>query len=131
MTVSGGCPVSTTFDVFGDEFQADPAAALAEARRECPVFYSEANDHYIVTRHEDIRAVFTNSNAISSRNTIEPFVPLSPRAAQVLEENGFTPIEGFGTLDDPLHMRRRKAISAPFLAENVAALEPRVRQVVS
>lgn len=60
-TGPAGCPVSpraTAFDPFSDGYQQDPADYTRWARDEEPVFWSPELGYWIVTRYEDVRAVF-------------------------------------------------------------------------
>ena len=70
---------------FGAEFDPldlnDPFPLLAAARREQPVFYSAAIDYWVVTRHEDVKAIFRDHETYTAANTITPIVP-SPRPSR-------------------------------------------------
>jgi cytochrome P450 len=112
--------------VFGTAFQSDPAAAL---REQGPVFYSEASGWYVVTRHEDIRAIYKDTESFSSRIFAEPITPLCPAAQAKLEEYDFKPARNLGTLDDPIHSLRRKRLAEPYQPKSMPPWEPRVRAV--
>ena len=129
MTVNAiGCPVSRDFDPFGPAYQADPAAAQAAGG---PVYLSEVLGWYVVTRHEDIRAVYADTKAFSSSIFSDPITPLCPAAKAKLDEHGFKTVSSLAALDEPVHLQRRRRIDEPFKAENVARLEPRIREVVT
>ena len=123
-----GCPVSTTFDPFDEHYRADPAVAQAEGG---PVYFSEVLGWYVVTQHEDIRRVSMDRESFSSSIFATPVTPLCPAAKAKLDEYGYTRTTPLGTLDEPIHMQRRRRIDEPFKAENVAALEPRIREIWS
>jgi cytochrome P450 len=125
------CPVSHDFDPFGPEFQAAPGMSMATARREQPIFYSSVVDAYVVTRYSDIRAVFTNTEAFSPRNATEPISPLREPALAKLAEHGFKKVKTLGVEEEPVHMRLRKRLTAPFSPDSVKTWEPRVREVMS
>jgi cytochrome P450 len=118
--------VSEDFDPFGEPFQEDPAAAL---RKDGPVYYSEVMGWYVVTRYEDIRAISRDTDSFSSTIFGEPITPLSERAVAKLAEHGYTKSTSLGSLDPPLHPIRRKLMHEPYKPVNVAAWEPRVREI--
>jgi cytochrome P450 len=123
-----GCPVSHAFDPFGPEYQADPAQAQAAGG---PVFFSEVLGWYVVTRHEDIRTVYADTESFSSQIFSDPITPLCPAATAKLDEYGFKTMKSLGTLDEPIHLQRRRRIDEPFKHENVAGLEPRIQEVMA
>ena len=56
-----GCPVSAgaaAFDPFGDGYQQDPPAYLRWSRAEEPVFWSPQLGYWVVTRFDDVKAIF-------------------------------------------------------------------------
>lgn len=76
-----GCPVAHTaagFSFFDREYQENPGAALAWARESQPVFYNDDSDYWVVTRHEDVKSVFSQFNQFSAAITLTPS-PLPPR----------------------------------------------------
>jgi hypothetical protein len=63
-TVAPGCPVHTQFDPLSPRHLEDPFAVLRElALDEAPVFYAPAIDYYVVTRYEDIEAIFLDHDS--------------------------------------------------------------------
>ena len=75
VTPAGQCPFHAqlkekgeNFDMFGAAYQTDPAEALKEFREQLPIFYSEAMGHWIVTRYEDVKAVFRDPIVFSAYN---------------------------------------------------------------
>jgi cytochrome P450 len=122
------CPVSTGFDPFGERYHADPAAAQAEGG---PVYFSEVLGWYVVTRHSDIRQVYSDTESFSSQRFSDPITPLCPAAAAKLDEYGFEGVPSLAALDEPVHLQRRRRIDEPFKAESVAAYEPRIREVAT
>ena len=128
--VPAGCPISADFDPFGPEYQTNPQVPLAFAREHRPVFYSTELDYFIVTRHADIRAVFTDTDTFSVKDVGTPITPMCPAAQARLDEHDYT--TEYGTLahdEEPLHMQRRRRLAEPYLAPAVAPWEPRVREV--
>ncbi|MER5390699.1 cytochrome P450 [Saccharopolyspora sp. NPDC002686] len=129
-----GCPASriaAEFDPFGDAYQEDPAALLAAARAEEPVFYSPELDHWVVTRYRDVKEFFRDTKRFSASNALEPITPLGEKARARLAEYDFAPGPVLVNEDEPVHMRRRKRLAPPLAAEEVAKLEGRIRDLVS
>ena len=125
---TGRCPIDHSFDPFGAEFQADPAKTMRDAE---PVFYSEVFGWYVVTRFADIRAVFSDTESFSSQNFAAPVVPLRPAAVDKLAEYDYRPARSLGTIDEPIHLLRRRKLAEPFKAKNTGVWEPRIREVQS
>ena len=53
------------------------------------MFYSPELDYYVVTRYEDISAVFKDDESFSPRNIGDPVTPLCPAAQAKLDEHDF------------------------------------------
>ncbi len=63
-----GCPVSGSaagFDPFEDPFQANPPDSLRWSREHEPVFYSPRIGYWVVTRFEDVKAIFRDNRTFS------------------------------------------------------------------
>ncbi|MBL1067463.1 cytochrome P450 [Streptomyces sp. 7-21] len=129
-----GCPVShraATFDFFQGPYQEDPAVSLAWARREEPVFYSPQLDYWIVTRYEDVKQIFKDTETFSARIALDQLVPLREEAVQILAHYGFNAGKSLANEDPPKHPVRRAAHQEPFKAKQVERLVPRIREVVT
>ena len=80
---SGRCPVSAIgadFNPFVDPYLADPYPFWLTARRTEPVFYSPELDYWVVTRYDDIKAIFADPETFSAGNAQNPITPLAPEA---------------------------------------------------
>jgi len=129
-----GCPVSElarSFDPFGGAYQADPGAALRGARAEEPVFYSPLIDYWVVTRYEDVKAVFKNPGVFSAAVALEQITPLSDDAIDILDGYDFSPSPIIVNEDPPNHTERRRAIMPPFLPNAVERLAPRMTELIN
>ena len=126
------CPASAigaTFNPFASPFLDDPYSFLERAQREEPVFYSPEIDHWVVTRFEDVRTVFSNPDVWSAANALSAVTPLSPRVMQRLRESQFRMNPVLTNLDPPAHMRIRKHATNAFSTRHVAAAEPWIREL--
>ena len=78
-----GCPVSQEaagFDAFTGPYQIDPPEALRWARAKEPVFYSPRLGYWVVTRYEDVKAVFRDNITFSPSIALEKVTPTSEEA---------------------------------------------------
>ncbi len=88
-TPPGGCPVShqaAQFDPFEGPYQIDPAEALRWSRDQEPVFYSPVLGYWVVSRYEDIKAVFRDNLLFSPRNVLEKITPVCREAEETLKQ---------------------------------------------
>ena len=124
-----GCPMA--FDPFGEEYQQDPAGALAASRAHEPVFHSPDLDYWVVSRYADIKEAFRDTRAYSAAIALDPLTPLAPEARERLASYDFAPGPVLVNEDPPLHLRRRKELAPPLAAAEVAKLEDRIRALVT
>ena len=124
-----GCPISAraaAFNPFEGAYQVDPAEALKWAREEEPVFYSPELGYWVVTRYEDVKAVFRDHLLFSPANALEKIVPATPEVLEVLDSYGFNMQRTMVNEDEPDHMARRRLLMDDFLPEKLAKHEPAV-----
>ncbi|WP_102224540.1 cytochrome P450/oxidoreductase [Acidimangrovimonas sediminis] len=119
------------FDAFGAPYQADPAEALRWSREERPVFYSEEMGYWIVTRYDDIKAVFRDNILFSPRNVLEKITPATPEAVEILKSYDYAMDRTMVNEDEPAHMIRRRALMDHFLPENLEKNKEMIRQLTS
>ncbi|MCZ2497524.1 cytochrome P450 [Xylophilus sp. Kf1] len=128
----GSCPVSrqaAEFDPFGDGYQQDPPEYVRWAREKEPVFWSPRLGYWVVTRYEDIKAIFRDNITFSPSNALEKITPTGPEANAVLASYGFALNRTLVNEDEPAHMPRRRALMDPFTPEALKHHEPLVRQL--
>ena len=127
----GGAAISASsaaaaFDPFQGAYQVDPADALRWSRDREPVFFSPKLGHWVVSRFEDIKAIFRDNITFSPENVLEKVTPFSEEATKVLESYGYDMKRTLVNEDEPAHMARRRALLEHFLPERLAAYEPMV-----
>ncbi|WP_250455198.1 cytochrome P450/oxidoreductase [Caballeronia sp. ATUFL_M2_KS44] len=125
-----GCPVSPRaagFDPFSDGYQQDPPEYVRWAREQEPVFYSPKLGYWVVTRYDDIKAIFRDNLTFSPSIALEKITPTGPEANAVLASYGFALNRTLVNEDEPAHMPRRRALMDPFTPEALAHHEPMVR----
>ena len=117
------------FDPLSAEYLADPYPFLAAAAAAAPAFYCESIDHWVVTRHHDIRHIFRTPTLFSAANANSPLRAPCPMAAKALEEGGFKSVPTLANVDPPAHTRVRKIANVAFTPKRVAEIEPFVREL--
>ncbi|MAW87162.1 MAG: cytochrome [Phyllobacteriaceae bacterium] len=127
-----GCPVedmAAQFDFFGGPYLADPGEALRWSREQLPVFFSPKLGYWIVTRYDDIKAVFRDNILFSPRNALEKITPVSQEAMDVLASYGYAMNRTMVNEDEPAHMARRRVLMDHFLPENLETKQAMIRRL--
>jgi len=129
-----GCPVHVSpraaeFDPFGDAYQQDPPDYVRWAREQEPVFYSPKLGYWVVTRYDDIKAIFRDNMTFSPSIALEKITPTGPEANAVLESYGYAMNRTLVNEDEPAHMPRRRVLMEPFTPEALKHHEPMVRRL--
>jgi cytochrome P450 len=124
----GGAPVLAGFDPLAPAFLADPMAALAALPDGVPLFYAPAVDYFVVTRYDDVEAVFRDPETFSAAAAQLPMTPLTPEAQRTLLDGGHRPQPSMVSLDPPDHERLRGPAARAFTPARVAAMEGPVRE---
>jgi len=133
-TNASQCPVTEMgreFDPFVDPYLSDPYAFWARARASEPVFYNPDIDYWVVTRYEDIKAIFSDPKSFSASIAQTPIKPLAPEVLQMLQAGGFGARPVMSNADPPVHTRIRKFTWQAFTPKRIAQLEPEVRRLVT
>jgi cytochrome P450/ferredoxin-NADP reductase len=131
---ASGCPVHVSeraaeFDPFGDGYQQDPPEYVRWAREQEPVFYSPKLGYWVVTRYDDIKAIFRDNITFSPSIALEKITPTGPEANAVLETYGYAMNRTLVNEDEPAHMPRRRVLMEPFTPQALQAHEPMVRRL--
>lgn len=127
-----GCPVSpraTAFDPFSEPYQVDPASYLQWAREEEPVFYSPSLEYWVVTRYDDVKAIFRDNITFSPVIALEKLTPTGPEAEEVLRSYSYGMNRTLVNEDEPAHMPRRRVLMQPFTPEELVHHEDMVRRL--
>ena len=126
------CPVSANaaaFDPFSDGYQQDPPEYVRWAREQEPVFYSPQLGYWVVTRYDDIKAIFRDNLTFSPSIALEKITPTGPDANAVLASYGYAMNRTLVNEDEPAHMPRRRVLMEPFTPEQLKHHEPMVRRL--
>lgn len=129
-----GCPVSpqaSVFDAFEGAYQVDPAEALRWSREQEPVFYAPKLGYWVVSRYDDVKAVFRDNQVYSPSIALEKMTPAPEEAQAVLKKYNYGMSRTLVNEDEPVHMERRRALMKAFTPEELAHHEPMIRQLTS
>ena len=129
---TGGCPVSARaaqFDPFEDAYQQDPPEYVRWSREEEPVFYSPKLGYWVITRYDDIKAVFRDNITFSPSIALEKITPTGEEANAVLASYNYAMNRTLVNEDEPAHMARRRVLMEPFTPEALRHHEPMVRRL--
>ncbi|HZK32267.1 MAG TPA: cytochrome P450, partial [Corynebacterium sp.] len=129
---TGGCPFghsSADADHHGYEpfDQKNPFPAYAALREEAPVIFDERIGYWVVSRYDDIKAVFDDWETFSSENAQQPVRERGPEATKIMKDGGFTAYSGLSARVPPEHTRIRKIAQRAFTPRRYKALEPDIR----
>ena len=118
------CPVSSFSSEFDPLDLSDPFPLLAHARREQPVFYSPAIDYWVVTRYDDVKAIFRDHDCYTAANTITPIVPFSETVTRMLAEGNYSPEPVLSNNVPPSHTRIRALVNRLFTPRRMKSFAP-------
>ncbi|MCB8959344.1 MAG: cytochrome P450 [Ardenticatenales bacterium] len=123
------CP----FHDFSAEFDpldlTNPFPLLAAAQAEEPIFYSPDIGYWVVTRHEEIKAIFRDHETFTAENTITPIVPFSDEVRALLAAGNYTPEPVLSNNVPPKHTRIRALVNKLFTPRRMAHFAPAIRDV--
>lgn len=125
-TPSNKCPVSPHFDPFDLR---DPFTLLAQAQAEEPIFYNADINYWVITRYEDIKAVFRDYETFTAANTITPIEPFSANVQALLTAGNYTPVPVLSNNVPPSHTRIRKHVNKLFLPRRMRSFAPVIRKM--
>ena len=123
------CPISQIAADFDALDLNNPFPLLKAARIEEPVFYNADIDYWVVTRYEDIKAIFRDHDTFTAANTITPIEPFSNAVKQMLADGNYTPIPVLSNNMPPDHTRIRKQVNKLFLPRRMRHFEPAIREL--
>lgn len=130
---ANGCPFSaqaSSFDMFGSGYQCDPSEALRFARDGEPIFYSEAMGYWIVTRYDDVKAIFRDPITYSAYNVLEKLTPAPPAAQAILRSYNYAMDRTLVNEVEPVHMERRRLLLDAFAPTEIEKLRSTVLDLV-
>lgn len=130
-TVQAKCPVSHAapgFNPFDDEYLLDPYRVFSQIRQEEPVFYNAKTGYWVVSKYEDIVAIFRDPETYSAKPAVQPHKAPCPAAIEKLLEVDWVPNGMLVDEDPPIHTKRRRVLRRGLTKEQIDTLEPYARQ---
>lgn len=112
------------------DIQRCPFHAYTQLRDEQPVYKDPLTGTFILTRHEDVRRALLNVKALRN-NTGLTSTTNDVAANAVFEEKGWLPLDTLVSNDPPNHRVYRTLVDKVFTTARVAALEPRINEIVN
>ncbi|HTK60809.1 MAG TPA: cytochrome P450 [Pseudonocardia sp.] len=130
MTGSGVEELAESFDPFTEPYLDDPYAFWRIAREQAPVFYSPRLDYWIVSRFDDVREVFQDTDTYSASISITPLKQLCPAAVNELVKAEMEMGPSLVNEDPPSHAQRRPHVRNALVApRRIEAVKPRIREL--
>jgi len=128
--VAPECPAHSLGYIFKPFDLADPFPFYARARAEESVFYSPEIGYWVVTRYDDIKAIFKDYETFSAENAQATYKPRPPEVQQALDEGSFTAYSGLSARVPPDHTRLRAFVNKAFTPRRINSLEPHIRALI-
>jgi cytochrome P450 len=123
-----GCPVDHHWSALDDDYLDDPYPTARRFGDHCPIMFSEQMGYVVVSRMEDIVAIFTDPDTYASENVQDPVFPLSPQAVEVLAAPDFDPVAVMSNRPEPDHGRIRVFTRDGFSNRRLKLLEPYIER---
>ncbi|MEZ5766881.1 MAG: cytochrome P450 [Paracoccaceae bacterium] len=127
MNMHDGALPSDGFDPFDLN---TPHALWKEFREEQPIFFHEPSGYWVVSRYDDVKAIFDDWKTFSSENAQKPMRPMSEEGKRILKEGGFTAYSGLTARVPPDHTRIRKIAQGAFGPRRFKSIEPQIEVIV-
>ena len=128
---ASACPFSKASADFRPFDLKDPFPFYAWARANEPVFHLDDLGYFVVSRYDDVKAVFENYRVFSSEIAQQPVRPLCDEARRIMREGGFTAYSGLSARVPPDHTRIRRLVQRCFGPKRFKAIEPEIRAIVN
>lgn len=125
-----GAPISVDHHGYQPFDMKDPFPSYAALRDNEPVMFDDRIGYYVVSRYEDVKAVFDDWETFSSENAQAPVRPLGEPAKKIMNDGGFTAYSGLSARIPPEHTRIRSVASKAFTPRRYRVLEPVIRENV-
>lgn len=129
MKPNSKCPVHNFSGTFDPLDLSNPYPLLEQSRAEEPIFYSPAIDYWVVTRYEDIKAIFRDHETYTAENTITPIVPFSDAVKAMLNDGDYTPQPVLSNNVPPSHTRIRALVNKLFVPRRMNSFASDIRDI--
>ena len=123
------CPIHNFSDKFDPLDLSNPYPLLQDARQDQPIFYSPDINYWVVTRYEDIKAIFRDHESYTAENTITPIVPFSDTVKAMLSDGAYTPQPVLSNNVPPSHTRIRSVVNKLFVPRRMNSFASAIRNI--
>ncbi|NOX30404.1 MAG: cytochrome P450 [Actinobacteria bacterium] len=123
-----GCPVLHDWSPLNDDYLAEPYGIAAALRDDYGTFYAESLGCLVVTKIEDIEAIFADHETFASVNVQDPVFPLSAQAKEILSADDFDPVAVMSNRPEPDHGKIRVYTRAGFSNKRIKTLIPYIKR---
>jgi cytochrome P450 len=112
-------------------FVADPYDVYRELRRDAPVLYDEATDHWLVSRYEDVNALLRDRWFGRTYHHVATDEEMGREPAPAWHDPFWDLIEaGVLDMEPPNHTRVRRLVAKAFTPRYVEGLRPTVQRIM-
>ncbi|WP_323763965.1 cytochrome P450 [Marinovum sp.] len=130
MTDLATCPHSVDWSEFRPFEHDGMTEFFARKREEEPVFFDQGTGYWIVTRRDDVRAIFADPDRFSAANVHDPLTAYPPELVAYLKEEGFRRDKTQANCDRPKHTRIRQVAQSFLNIRQFKTREPQIREMV-
>lgn len=131
--LQNSCPASklaSEFQPFSLPYLQNPYLFFDKARNTEPVFFSPEYNYWVVTKYNDISAVFRDPDTFSPANARHPVTPICPAAAVVRDQQDVSIEPSLVDETSDTHKHHRKIFGTAFTPKRVNQMEDRIRAIV-
>ncbi|MEZ5751084.1 MAG: cytochrome P450 [Paracoccaceae bacterium] len=107
-----------------------PHARWQKFRENQPIFFDDNTGYWVVSRYDDIKAIFDDWKTFSSENAQKPMRPMCEAGRKILVDGGFTAYSGLTARVPPEHTRIRKIAQSCFGPRRFKSIEPQIESIV-
>ncbi|MGG2460292.1 cytochrome P450 [Streptomyces sp. RGM 3693] len=118
------------FDPLSDSQLDNPYPVYQRMRDECPIFFDEIRNVWVVTRHEDVLTVALDPETYSSENAVRLSAGDQPDEVREVLQQGWSLTPNLTESDGEQHRRLRAMVGRVFTPGRVAQLDPFIRKTV-
>jgi len=131
MNATARLDTSYRFDPADLELIRNPYRPYYEHLRAAPGLHKASTEYYVASRHADVREVITNHAAFGQGNFVHNIQLYYGPGFDVMAHSSYRWLsEVFVMQDPPAHTRLRKLVAFALTPKRVAAMQPRIQQIV-
>jgi cytochrome P450 len=106
-----------------------PYHAYRTLRDEAPVWFDPKLKGFVVTRHDDVKAILSDTERFNNSRTGDLRSRVRPEVLKLYEDKGWVPAPTLAGRDDPEHRQMRGLFDHAFRPSRIRQLEPQIDQI--